>query len=385
MLTEYKFKLDKRGKKHICPQCGKKTFVRFVDQETGEYLPEKYGRCDREVNCQYFQNPYSDGFEKDESMKVMKNMKVQKKVFLSAPLKEPVFIPGEILVNTLTGYDQNTFVQNLLRRVPYPFEAKDIEKVISLYYLGTILEGHRAGAITFPFIDIHNNIRAIQAKNFNEQNHTTATDFLHTILNSNENNWIEAYKQNDLKVSCLFGEHLLNKYPAHPVALVEAPKTAIYGTLYFGLPESNNLIWLAVYNLSSLNLQKCQALKGRDVVLFPDLSKDGKAFELWSNKAKEIESQLPGTRMRVSDLLETMAPDELKAKGGDIADVLIQMDWRKFRPGYIEQSNIWERVQQYKSWEGMKYFPDLEASGYYSELLRILDERRIKYNLNFAE
>ena len=145
-------------------------------------------------------------------------------------------------------------------------------------------------------------LRAVQVKQFDEQNHTTGTDFLHSIIEKHHtrNNkplpeWLEAYNKNETKVSCLFGEHLLSKYPHNPVALVEAPKTAIYGTLYFGFPEQpTNLLWLAVYNLSSLNLNKCKALKGRNVYLFPDLSKDGKAFELWSNKANEIQKRFTG-------------------------------------------------------------------------------------------
>jgi hypothetical protein len=137
----------------------------------------------------------------------------------------------------------------------------------------------------------------------------------------------------------LFGEHLLSKYPYNPVALVEAPKTAIYGTLYFGFPEQpTNLLWLAVYNLSSLNLNKCKALKGRNVYLFPDLSKDGKAFELWSNKAAEIQKRLQGTYFHVSDLLEQLAPQQDKEQGKDIADYLIKQDWRLFRKQDIKET-----------------------------------------------
>tara|TARA_B110001469_G_C9583687_1_gene289513 strand:+ start:57 stop:869 length:813 start_codon:yes stop_codon:yes gene_type:complete len=144
--------------------------------------------------------------------------------------------------------------------------------------------------------------------------------------------WLKAYNENEIKVSCLFGEHLLTKYPHNPIALVEAPKTAIYGTLYFGFPQQpKNLLWLAVYNLSSLNLNKCMALKGRNVFLFPDLSKDGKAFELWSKKANEIQKQLQGTSFTVSDLLEQLAPEQDKQKGKDIADYLIKQDWKLYR------------------------------------------------------
>ena len=65
------------------------------------------------------------------------------------------------------------------------------------------------------------------------------------------------------------------------MAVVKALKTAIYANLYFGFPEQiRDLLWSAVYNLRSLTFDKCKALKGRNVLLFPDLSKNGKAFEL---------------------------------------------------------------------------------------------------------
>lgn len=173
---------------------------------------------------------------------------------------------------------------------------------------------------------------------FDEANHTTKTSFLHGILKYQYQqrgealpDWLPAYELNELKVSCLFGEHLLSKYPSNPVALVEAPKGAIYGTLYFGLPNvPERFLWLAVYNLSSLNVVKCKALEGRQVVLFPDLSKDGKAFELWNSKLKELNT-IKGARFTISGLLESKASEAERLNGCDIADYLITKDWRLFR------------------------------------------------------
>lgn len=344
MNTEHRYIFEKGSKKHLCPECTKKRFVRYIDTQTGDYLPEQYGRCDRECKCGYFLNPYQDGYAKaicgqEQANKIgWKPTKVKRVKKVNAQ-KQTSFYPFEILNRTRSGYEKNIFIQNLLQRVPFPFELNDIEKVISLYHLGTIQNGYRAGGNTFPFIDIQGNIRAIQVKQFDEDNHTTGTDFLHSIIEKHHtrNNkpfpeWLEAYNKNVLKVSCLFGEHLLNKNPYNPVALVEAPKTAIYGTLYFGFPEQpTNLIWLGVYNLSSLNLNKCQALKGRNVYLFPDLSKHGKAFELWSSKATEMQNCLQGTFFKVSVLLEQLANQHDKDQGKDIADFLINLDWRAFR------------------------------------------------------
>jgi predicted RNA-binding Zn-ribbon protein involved in translation (DUF1610 family) len=352
MATEFRYELENGSKKHPCPNCGEKTFVRCIDKNTGDYLPEQYGRCDKEIKCSYHLDPYRDGYAKmiwqQEQGNHSGNWKPQPPAYQpkQAPKPDLVFIPVDALKPTLNpeGYEHNIFIQNLLSRVPFSFDVRDIERVISQYYLGTVCNGYRAGAITFPFIDKAGNIRAIQVKQFDETNHTTGTDFLHSIIekqyrkkNEPLPHWLELYLNNDLKVSCLFGEHLLSKYTPNPVALVEAPKTAIYGTLYFGFPKQpKNLLWLAVYNLSSLNFDKCKALQGRNVYLFPDLSKDGRAFELWSNRAKELSELMPGTLFKVSDLLETLAPTELKDSGADIADLLIKLDWRKFRPQQLE-------------------------------------------------
>lgn len=144
--------------------------------------------------------------------------------------------------------------------------------------------------------------------------------------------WLTKYNNQDTKVSCFFGEHLLRKYPDNPIGLVEAPKTAVYNTLYFGFPENtNNYLWLAVFNLSSLSFQKCKALKGRGVYLFPDLSKQGKAFNLWSENAKKYQNKIPGTTFTISDLLERLAPSQDREQGKDIADYLIKLNWRDFR------------------------------------------------------
>lgn len=354
MNTEHRYTLEKGSKKHHCPDCNKKTFVLYIDTETGDYLPEQYGRCDRESKCSYHLNPYLDGYakaiweqEQGNRSELPNNWKPKRKKAIPQPTPEPVFFDFETFKQTLQPerYEKNTFIQNLFYRVQFPFEVDEVTKVIQLYRLGTVANGYRAGANTFPFIDIKGNVRAVQVKQFDEQNHTTGTDFLHSIIEKHHtrNNkplpeWLEAYTKQDKRISCLFGEHLLSKYHSNPVALVEAPKTAVYGTLYFGLPETpESLIWLAVYNKSSFSFEKLKVLQGRFVYVFPDLSKDGNTFKEWETKAKEYESRLPGTRFIFSDLLEQKATPEQREQGADIADVLITKDWRDFRKQPIQE------------------------------------------------
>jgi len=344
-MSGYRYKLENGSKKHHCPNCNKKRFVRYIDTEIGEILPDDYGRCDRESKCGYHLNPYKNGYaerirEQEQGNAVNWKPKAPTYKPKAQPKKETVFIPVSELVKTLRNYDKNIFIQNLLSKVEFPFDAEDIEKTISLYRLGTNAEN---GAICFPFIDVDQNIRAVQEKIFDDNNHTDKskkyhTSWLHSRLQYSQYrnkplpDWLKAYLNNDIKVSCLFGEHLLNKYPQNPVALVEAPKTAIYGTLYFGFPEQpGELLWLAVFNLSSLTYEKCKVLKGRDVYLFPDASKEGTAFKDWSNKANDLQSKLSGTYFKVSNLLERLAPDPDKEQGNDLADYLIKQDWKQYR------------------------------------------------------
>ena len=362
MRTDYASKLEKGSKKFFCPECGKKSFVRYVDTYTGNYLPPEYGRCDRESKCAYHLNPYLDGYletiSKEPNVTGTTEVSYGKQKYIYSqyrPLnpsktfseQKTVYFDVETFKQTLKpeGYEKNTFIQNLLSEVRFPFQVDEVTRVIELYRLGTITEGYRVGAVTFPFIDLEGNIRTVQVKEFDTGNHTTGTDFLHSILEKNciRNketfpDWLKAYAKNDKKVSCLFGEHLLKKFPFHPVALVEAPKTAVYGSLYFGFPEENsqNLIWLAVYNKSSFSFDKLKVLQGREVYVFPDVSKDGSTFSEWETKARKIERELSGTSFIFSDLLERLASGNDKNKGYDLADYLIQKDWRLFRKQVLQ-------------------------------------------------
>lgn len=345
-------------KKLNCPYCGaKKHWQLYIDIETGEVLPEHWGRCDNEGKCNEWNDPYKDGYtkmiweqEQGNRSELPNNWKPKRKKAIPQPTPEPVFFDIETFKQTLEPerYEKNTFIQNLFYRVQFPFEVDEVTKVIQLYRLGTVIKGSWTGAVTLPYIDKKGFVRTIQVKKFDEQNHTTVQNKLDKVILSGlkkENRavpeWLTKHIEYGDKYgyfTCLFGEHLLSKYHSNPVALVEAPKTAVYGTLYFGLPETpETLIWLAVYNKSSFSFDKLKVLQGRFVYVFPDLSKDGNTFKEWETKAKEYESRLPGTRFIFSDLLEQLAPERDKNEGNDLADYLIKQDWRLFRKRNIQE------------------------------------------------
>ncbi len=354
MGKNFRYTLEKGSKKHPCPACGKRTFHRYLETETGDYIPDQYGRCDRVESCGYHLNPYKDGFTTDQSREQWSQKSLlstfqhfSNQVHKDIRTAEPVLIPKVVLVAIIkNGALFSNFCQNLLTRVPFPFDPDDVQKVAEMYMLGTVAKGSRAGGLTIPYIDQQGGCRFIQVKTFDQDNHTTGTDSLTSIIERHHKKtgthlpgWLEAYQKNELKVSCLFGAHLLPKYPSNRIALVEAPKTAIYGTLYFGIPETaNDLLWMAVYSRDTLTVEKCKAIQGRTVYLFPDLSKDGSTFKLWQAKADEIMKALPGTRIVVSRMLEDMAGSQDREKGSDIADWLIRCDWKQFRKQKSELS-----------------------------------------------
>lgn len=354
--TEFQYSLDKTSRKFQCPQCGRRSFVRYFDNESAEYLPDHYGRCDRESKCGYNLNPYKDGYNDGDSVSAVRSVQ-------SYQEKKAEIIPFdfETFKQTLKGYDENVFLQNLTSSVPFPFEAGDVAKVVELYRLGTVTNGYMKGAVTMPYIDIMGFVRAIQVKQFNKDNKTTKTTFLHSIIENHHRHngkdlpeWLQKYLKNDGFVTCLFGEHLLSKYPNADIYLFEAPKTAIYSTLYFGHPKQSGVICLGVFNKSSFKYQKIKILKGRTVYVFPDLSKDGATFREWDSKAKEFEQRLKGTKFIFSDLLERLADDEDRDSGGDLADILIRQDWRPYRPKQPEPQQPPKRYEEYSREERLQ-------------------------------
>ena len=112
---------------------------------------------------------------------------------------------------------------------------------------------------------------------------------------------------------CFFGEHLLGLHPEAIVCIVESEKSALISAAIF--PEQ---VWLATGGIGNLSIEKCQALKNRNIILYPDLN----GYNKWLDKAIEIEKQC-GCNISVSTLLEDIATPEAKAQGLDVADYMI--------------------------------------------------------------
>lgn len=117
---------------------------------------------------------------------------------------------------------------------------------------------------------------------------------------------------------CLFGQHLLPLYPDRTVFLVESEKSAVIAAHY--MP---NVLWLATGGKNGcFNIQTIDSLRGRDVILLPDLG----ATDAWKDKMPMLQ---PACRsVAVSTMLEDMATDEQSSQGLDIADFLLAVPTR---------------------------------------------------------
>jgi len=313
MKTEFSFKLEPykgMNSRYRCPSpdCGKdKTFTLYIDTETGEYIHPTVGRCNRESNCGYHYNPKQ--YFQDNNIAFDKPHPNDYKFGLIGYPSKPIsFIPVEVFKASLdpNAFEENHFVQFLI----HLFGVEVTTQLVNRYFFGS--SSYWNGATVFWQIDIKGKIRTGKIMLYSPDTGKRVKEPFNHIA------WAhKAIKDPEFEIKqCLFGEHLLSE-STKPVAIVESEKTAIIASAY--LPQ---FIWLATGGLV-FNVDKCSVLKGRNVVLFPDI----KAFDKWTEKANELSSI---ARIEVSDLLERKATEADRNEGLDLADFLLRLNYEDF-------------------------------------------------------
>lgn len=322
------------GTRYHCPHCKQKTFVRYIDTQTGAHLNPQVGRCNREAKCghhytpkQYFEdNSYQQPSNTHHVMpNIVRHLPIQRTTVnheISHPIRNderyrpeeeggavPSAIPLDIFKASLKGYDENHFIRYLHSL----FTADIVERLVGDYFIGT--SKHWKGATVFWQIDCEGKIRTGKVMLYNyDTGKRVKQPYSHI-------SWAHSLlKQPDFRLKqCLFGEHLLIS-SIKPVAIVESEKTAIIASVY--LPQ---FVWLAVGSLSNLTAEKCGVLEGHDVFLFPDLN----GYSKWSQKTKELANIASFT---IVDLLEQGATPAERAEGLDLADYLVRYSHKEFTP-----------------------------------------------------
>lgn len=335
------------GSRHTCPECGRKgAFVRYIDTETGEPLADNVGRCNREDSCGYHYKPreyFADhpgaGLPFRPSQPAAFRPIVR--TWTPPPPRESYTIPAQ-LVKDLYAREAQEEAGRMpsARRWPFShlftgselrngieksafrscaassclaaflcdrFGADAFQAVARRYNLGSW-----RGAAVFWYVDSGRRIRTGKAMYYLESGHRNKKYnpfYMHPII-SEQAGLAEGWKLR----RCLFGEHLLQRSPTAPVALVESEKTALICATLCPGP-----VWLAAGGKHYLNADTCAALKGRSVIAYPDLG----AFDEWRLKLGGI-SKEAGFAVEVSTLLEGIATAQERAAGLDIADYILR-------------------------------------------------------------
>jgi len=313
VMPNFIYKLESyHGQKSrfTCPNCHRPhKFVRYVD-ESGNYLSDEVGRCNRESNCGYHFTPKEFFSENTNHSKIKPQGFCRKTQPDSLKTKgneqiKADFIGLDVLQGTLTNYEKNGFVQFLLKLFPDDIEA--VKNVIQKYAVGT----WKDGKTVFWQIDQNGKIRTGKLIAYDVKMGKRKKDILPSWIHA-ELKKAKLLPESFQLQQCFFGEHILRKEPNKQIAIVEAEKTAIIASLYF--PE---MLWLAVGGKSQLTSERLNRLPRRKVFLFPDAD----AFTDWQEKA--VRAQRNGLDVRISKLIETRGTENEKSIGFDLADYLI--------------------------------------------------------------
>lgn len=300
----------------ICPNCGKRQLVPYVDTESGEILDPTCGRCNRESNCGYHlppseffkQNPgarpQGDAWREPPTWLKKQSQRpkpVQQPPKPAAPICE---LPKEIVEKTILPEPESNFMKFL----DTLFDPLIVEGLQFMYNLGVT----KNREVIFYQKDIKGRYRGGKIVQYNpalgkriKNGGGIPVNWVHPLFKK------RGFIPEDWSMTqCLFGEHLLAEYPEKPVILVEAEKTAIICCGF--MPEYN---WLATGGKTQLG-EKLNVLKGYDVTALPDID----ALEYW----KDYFSRFAGADIKVEDPYGDDVTEEDHEAQIDIADLLVR-------------------------------------------------------------
>lgn len=274
-MKTYKWQLRKGSKKEICPNCGQKRFVPYVLASDGVTTAgAEYGRCDREQSCGY--QRYPDG----EKMVVAVPQKVQPKEMLR-------------YVGKLDGVPTCEF----FRWMHSVIGKTDAYVAMQDYKIDSI-----ENCIIWWQIDRDGVVRTGKVMKYLANGHRDKSDTFPVTWAHKHRRLKDQFKGEELK-QCLFGEHLLTKYPDKPVAIVESEKTAVILSRIY--PDH---LWLATGGSQGIKSdERLTPLIGRNVLLIPD---NGQYWN-WKRIADKY-------GWLITDALEKDAPFD----GADVLDII---------------------------------------------------------------
>jgi hypothetical protein len=360
-MEVYKYTLDKGSKKFLCPNCNKKTFVLYIDTESGNYLTTDFGKCDREQNCNYHKAPpkgkkaYLIEFLRlnvisDRAYKLTDLngiISIIPKSQILEQSKTDCWISEWFLKTSTINYfsneskyfntDEISFI-NEVKTIPPPQTVKpsfhNLELLDKMYFdnpqidnLTEFLKSKFSKDEVFNAMQNYfitgtnhfwNNATVFWQINNKEQVQGAKLMLYDRFTGKrikepyNHINWLhKATKEPDfILCQCLFGLHRINEDYQKTIAIVESEKTAIVMSIF--LPD---FIWLASGSKGNFKLELLEPLKKRNVIAFPDKGE----FNNWFTKSIDLTAK--GFKIAVSELIEQTDFEN----GFDLADYYLSL------------------------------------------------------------
>lgn len=311
---EFNFTLQKYSglqSRYTCPACGKaKKFTRYINSQTGEYLAEEVGKCERIDKCGYHFKPkqfFENGGTHENSLTTITRQTV------SICSQTDSFIPKGLFDRSLAincPNAPNNFIEFLKKR----FDQETVEAVLKRFPIGT--SKHWPGATIFWQVDSNNNVRTGKVMLYDVTKGKRVKEPYDHVT------WVHALLKKNGLVSqpfnlnqCLFGEHQISQAAPKEIIVLESEKTAILASIY--LPQYT---WMACGGLTMLNPKLLEPIKAFPILLYPDLN----AKDKWEAKANGLRQN--GFKITVSNLLDTIASNDERHDGLDLADYLLKTD-----------------------------------------------------------
>ena len=301
MNKDYRYQLEskrltgRQPRKIACPQCGKqKCLVRYVDTKNNfKYVADTVGKCDHQHSCGYHYTPAD--YYRDNQWAVP-CVAIPSQHATPAPL--PPFQPIDMQYVTRSHSPQSTFwqwfVNHLAQRLNLP--AEDVRRVYDDYLPGAT---HQSDVI-FWQIDQQGRVHGGHIMQYHADGHRGGYQgWTHVPLIRQgvlPLNW-QLYQ-------CLYGQHLLARYPDRHVCLVESEKTALIMAAH--QPQH---LWLATAGSGGLSAERLLCLRGRRVTLFPDSG----CYQKWARQMQLT----TGILYNISPRLECYQPNT------DLADLVL--------------------------------------------------------------
>jgi hypothetical protein len=292
--------------RHTCPACGhRREFTRYVVVETGDYVADHVGRCNRYNKCGYHYTPKQHFADNPNYVPPPFDYT---KIVIAEDNRPVTFIPQKHLIESMEKpYSSN----NLYWWLETNFGKQAAHEAFLKYMIGTS-SNTWPGATQYWQIDIKHNIRQCKMIQYNaftgKRDQELEVRFLGKKLIGDYDARLE---------QVFFGEHLLSEHPEQTIALVEGEKTAVICSITY--PE---MTWIAsggMYGCKWTNSPEtvCKPLENRNVVLFPDLG----STDEWKQFAEKVSRHI-NCHIVVSEDLEAIATDADRHNGLDIADFI---------------------------------------------------------------